>query len=99
MYSYSDDMSEHGEESDLPVRLQRAGTAPRTVEVGMVLCRPADGICASAWRVESVRAGVSVVLADCDHPDRRLPVAIAAIVHEAGGWVLAEDWAPQEAGE
>lgn len=71
---------------------RRAGSRPRTVEVGMLLCRPADGVGASAWLVESVRPGVSATLSDCDHHDRHLPIAIAAIAHPDGGWVLAADW-------
>lgn len=65
----------------------------------MVLCRPADGVCASAWLVESVRPGVSATLSDCDHHDRRWPVALAAITHPDGGWVLAADWTETKEGE
>lgn len=76
---------------------QRSGTRPRTVEVGMVLCRPVNGCGASAWRVESVRAGVSAMLVDYEGVGFRASVAIAAILHESGGWVLAEDWTKPEA--
>ena len=79
--------------------ISRSGTRPRTVEVGMVLCRPADGVGASAWRVQSVQAGVSAVLVDHEGVGPRLSVAIAAIVHESGGWVLAEDWTKPAEGE
>lgn len=77
---------------------QRAGTTPRTVEVGMLLCRPADGTSAAVWCVESIRAGVNARLSYSEKDDRHLHVATAAIVHEAGGWVLAADWTPQEGG-
>lgn len=78
---------------------QRAGTRPHTVEVGMVLCRPADGVGASAWRVESVRAGLSAVLVDREGIAPCVFVAVAAIKHEDGGWVLAEDWTAPAEGE
>lgn len=78
---------------------QRAGTTPRTVEVGMVLCRPAEGTCASAWRVEDVTPGLTTALiSDVSHR-RRMDVATAALVHEAGGWVLAADWTQPGADE
>ena len=75
---------------------QRSGTRPRTVEVGMVLCRPADGYCANSWRVDGV-TGPDARVRRLDAVDEGigLPVAIAAILHEDGGWVLAEDWTAQ----
>lgn len=96
---YSDDMSDPSYGAADARDVQRKGDRPTSVEAGMLLCRPADGVCASAWQVESVRPGVSATLVDYDHHDRHLPVAIAAILHPDGGWVLAADWTETKEGE
>lgn len=73
---------------------QRVGCPPRTVEVGMLLCRPRDGWKAAAFRVVASEGPVaSVVTRFADGSEAlTFDVAIAAILHPDGGWVLAADW-------
>lgn len=81
-------------ESNIHIGIDRAGTRPRTVEVGMLICRLFDGQGPGAWRVVKVGgpvAGLRHVDANGQLGTSR-DQAVASIVHQDGGWILAEDW-------
>lgn len=80
---------------------QKVGKRPTSVEVGMLLCRPGGGLKAATFRVVALGGSVaSVVTRFADGSEAlTVDVAIAAILHPDGGWVLAADWTETKEGE
>lgn len=98
---YSDDMSDPSYGAADARDVQRKGDRPTSVEAGMLLCRPADGWKAAVLRVTATAGSIATVVTVLADGSNVLSVdlAVAAIVHPDGGWVLAADWTETKEGE